>query len=58
VSGTAGMGRTLRLRNWFGGTRAGIWTIKHLLSPLDRWLYRHTGGRLVTTGRPAGRSCC
>jgi F420H(2)-dependent quinone reductase len=54
VSGTAGMGRTSRLRNWFGGTRAGVWTIKHLVSPLDRWLYRRTGGRWVTTGRLRG----
>lgn len=51
---TARMGRASRLRNWFGGTRAGVWTIKHVVSPLDRWLYRRTGGRLVTTGRPRG----
>ncbi len=38
----------------FGATRLGVWTIKHVVSPLDRFLYRLTGGRLLTTGRPAG----
>ena len=37
-----------------GATRAGVWVIKHLVSPIDRWLYRRTGGRRVTTGRPMG----
>ena len=48
------MDATSRLRNWFGGTPAGVWTIKHLISPLDRRLYRRTGGRLVTPGHPHG----
>jgi deazaflavin-dependent oxidoreductase (nitroreductase family) len=43
-----------RVVSWFGGTRAGVWTIKHLVSPLDRRLYRATGGRLLSTGRPRG----
>jgi F420H(2)-dependent quinone reductase len=43
-----------RLVTWFGGTPVGVWTIKHLVSPLDRWLYRRTGGRLVTPGHPDG----
>jgi deazaflavin-dependent oxidoreductase (nitroreductase family) len=29
-----------------------VWAIKHIISPLDRWLYRLSGGRLVSTGRP------
>jgi hypothetical protein len=48
------MGATSRLLNWFGGTPVGVWTIKHLVSPLDRRLYRRTGGRLVTPGHPHG----
>jgi F420H(2)-dependent quinone reductase len=43
-----------RLLAWFGGTRAGVWTIQHVTSPLDRWLYKATGGRLLSTGRPLG----
>lgn len=43
-----------RLLAWFGGTRAGVWTIQHVTSPLDRWLYKATGGRLLSTGRPMG----
>jgi hypothetical protein len=39
---------------WLGETRLGVWTIKHLLSPLDRRIYRLTGGRRVSTGRPLG----
>ena len=35
-----------------GATRIGVWVIKHLVSPLDRWLYRRTNGRLLTLGRP------
>jgi hypothetical protein len=48
------MDATSRLRNWLGGTPAGVWTIKHLVSPLDRRLYGRTGGRLVTPGHPHG----
>jgi F420H(2)-dependent quinone reductase len=48
------MDATSRLRNWFGGTPVGVWAIKHLISPLDRRLYRRTGGRLVTPGHPPG----
>ena len=35
----------------FGATRLGIWTIKHLVAPLDRRLYTSTDGRFVTTGK-------
>lgn len=36
----------------FGGTFVGVWAIKHLLSPLDRHLYRWTGGRGIALGSP------
>lgn len=54
----------------FGGSPLGVWLIKHLVSPLDRQLYRWTGGRgigiglgralaprllLTTTGRRTGQ---
>lgn len=39
---------------WLGETRLGVWTIKHLVAPLDRRIYRLTGGRRVSTGRPVG----
>jgi len=39
---------------WLGATRVGVWVIKHVVSPLDRWIYRRTGGRRVSTGRPLG----
>jgi deazaflavin-dependent oxidoreductase (nitroreductase family) len=35
-----------------GSTRAGVWVIKHLVSPLDRRLYRWTNGGFLTSGRP------
>jgi deazaflavin-dependent oxidoreductase (nitroreductase family) len=34
-----------------GGTFVGVWVIKHLISPLDRRLYRWTGGRGIALGR-------
>ena len=37
-----------------GATRVGVWLIKHIVSPMDRRLYRLSGGRLLTTGRPLG----
>jgi deazaflavin-dependent oxidoreductase (nitroreductase family) len=37
-----------------GGTRFGVWTVRHVFSPLDRWFYRRTGGRRTSTGRPIG----
>ena len=53
----------------FGSSRFGVWIIKHLVSPLQRWLYRVTGGRvmanlggernvllLTTTGRRTGKA--
>lgn len=38
----------------FGSTRAGVWLIKHLITPLDRWLYPLTGGRVLSTGLRRG----
>jgi len=38
----------------FGATRLGVWTVKHIVSPLDRWIYKRTGGRRVSTGRALG----
>lgn len=35
-----------------GATRLGVWAIKHVVTPLDRRLYRWTHGRFLTSGRP------
>ena len=40
--------------NHLGATRIGVWAIKHLVSPLQRRIYRGTGGRVfsaVSAGR-------
>jgi hypothetical protein len=37
-----------------GATRLGVWVIKHVVSPLDRWLYQRTAGQRVALGRPLG----
>jgi deazaflavin-dependent oxidoreductase (nitroreductase family) len=34
-----------------GGTRVGVLAIGRVVSPLQRWLYRRTGGRVSLTGR-------
>ena len=34
-----------------GGTRLGVLAIGRVFSPLQRWLYRSTGGRISLTGR-------
>ncbi|HKT36825.1 MAG TPA: nitroreductase/quinone reductase family protein [Ktedonobacterales bacterium] len=36
----------------FGSAPLGVWVIKHIFSPLDRHLYRWTGGRGIGLGRP------
>ena len=33
-------------------TRLGVWTIKRLVSPLQRWAYRGSGGRIFSTIGP------
>lgn len=40
-----------------GASRIGVWGIKHVVAPLDRWLYQRTRGRWLTTGRPMGPIC-
>lgn len=37
-----------------GASTAGVWLVKHVVSPLDRALYPWTGGRGLTLGRPLG----
>jgi deazaflavin-dependent oxidoreductase (nitroreductase family) len=32
-----------------GATRVGVWAIKHLLSPLQRWVYRGSKGKIFST---------
>ena len=50
----SGRGAGPALLRHLGATRVGVWVIKHIVSPLDRWLYRRTGGQRVSTGRPLG----
>jgi deazaflavin-dependent oxidoreductase (nitroreductase family) len=35
-----------------GATPLGVWVIKRIFSPLDRCLYRWTGGQSIGFGRP------
>jgi F420H(2)-dependent quinone reductase len=37
-----------------GATRFGTWFIKHIISPLDRWMYHRTNGRRGFLGRKLG----
>jgi F420H(2)-dependent quinone reductase len=47
-----GIGRALRgLAQRLGGTRLGVLAIGRIVSPLQRQLYRRTGGRFSLTGR-------
>ena len=48
----SGTGSALLRR--LGASRIGVWAIKHLVAPLDRWFYQRTGDRRVTTGRSLG----
>jgi deazaflavin-dependent oxidoreductase (nitroreductase family) len=54
--------------NHLGATRIAVWAIKHLVSPLQRWIYRSSGGKalsnlgsdrpvllLTTKGRQTGK---
>ena len=52
MEGRHGAGPALLRR--LGATRLGTWVIKHIVSPLDRWLYQATLGRRVAMGRPLG----
>lgn len=38
--------------NWLGGTRFGVWSVKYLISPIQRWIYLRTDGRFGTTISP------
>ncbi len=44
-------GGTGGLLQRLGGAFVGVWVIKHLFSPLDRLLYRWTGGRRMSFGQ-------
>ena len=47
-----GIGKALRgVAQRLGGTRLGVLAIGRIVSPLQRKLYRRTGGRLSLTGR-------
>jgi deazaflavin-dependent oxidoreductase (nitroreductase family) len=47
-----GIGEALRgVAQRLGGTRLGVLAIGRIVSPLQRTLYRRTGGRLSLTGR-------
>lgn len=37
-----------------GATAVGTWCIKHLFSPVDRWLYRYSHGRSFLLNRHIG----
>ena len=41
----------LGLAQRIGSTRLGVLAIGRVFSPLQRWLYRTTGGRMSLTGR-------
>lgn len=45
-------GTYARLVNRFSATRAGSWTVKHIASKVDPVLFRWSGGRFTSTGRP------
>lgn len=48
----SGLGKTVTgIIQRLGATRPGVWTIKHIVSPLDRRLYQLTGGRFSTSAR-------
>jgi len=36
--------------NRIGATPVGVWVIKHLVSPVQRWFYRTTGGSRLLMG--------
>ncbi len=41
-----------RLVNRFSATTAGSWMVKHVAARLDPRIFRATGGRFTTTGKP------
>jgi len=34
--------------NHFAATRIGVWVIKYVISPFQRWIFRTTGGRFLS----------
>lgn len=46
------MGAYDRAVNRFSATRAGSWVVKHVAAKVDPVIFRATGGRLTSTGRP------
>ena len=41
-----------RFVNWLSATRFGSWIVKHVASRLDPVIFKATGGRFTSTGRP------
>ena len=41
-----------RLVNRFSATRAGSWMVKHVASRIDPIIFKATGGRFTSTGKP------
>lgn len=39
--------------NNLGATRFGVWGIKHLVSPLQRWVYQTSDGKALTSVGPS-----
>lgn len=68
MSGSAG-NAYLRFGRALGKTKAGVYFFRHVYDPIDRWLYRRSGGRrglapskmpvliLTTRGRKTGNAC-
>lgn len=63
------LGTAITAVHHLGATRLGVWIIKHVVSPVDRFVYRLTSGRvasvrgsaesillLTTTGRRSGKA--
>jgi F420H(2)-dependent quinone reductase len=42
----------MRVFGRIGSTRAGVWVIGNLISPLQRWVLLTTGGRVTLTSKP------
>ena len=38
-----------------GATRFGVWVIKHIVTPIQRWLYKSTGGEMLVVGGSSDR---
>ena len=42
----------MRIFSRIGGTRVGVWVIGNVISPLQSWVIRTSGGRVTLTGKP------